>query len=172
MKRVSILTICFLGSVFAEEKPPLMHYVEDDATITVKRGDAPIFKYNKIPTEEAALHEPVFTRSGYIHPVYSPDGKEPYLYSSERTTPDIPFRNIPGDYTRYGLVDPLLSSGDDHFVIFGRGDEIALEFDAAALPPCPRGTGAPSSCARSGTARIAMPTPRAPTESARCPSGP
>lgn len=55
---------------------PLMNIVSDDARILVKRGDKVILAYNKVPTEEAAEHEPFYTRSGYIHPVYSPSGKE------------------------------------------------------------------------------------------------
>jgi hypothetical protein len=42
---------------------------------------------------------------------------------------------IPGAFTRYGDVLPLLSAPDDRYVIFGPGDEIALQFDAAAAPP-------------------------------------
>ena len=41
---------------------------------------------------------------------------------------------IPGDYTRYGDVLPLTLEPDDQFVIFGRGEELAVEFDAALLP--------------------------------------
>lgn len=58
------------------EDAPLMNIVSDDSRILVKRGDKVIFAYNKVPTEEAAKHEPFYTRSGYIHPVYSPTGKE------------------------------------------------------------------------------------------------
>lgn len=75
MKRVLILAYCFLSIAQAEEKP-LMHFVEDDATIVLKRGEKAILQYNKKPTGEASKHEPHFTRSGYIHPVYSPSGKE------------------------------------------------------------------------------------------------
>ena len=40
-----------------------------------------------------------------------------------------------GDYTRYGPVDELLKAFDDRYVILGSGDEIAVRFDATALPP-------------------------------------
>lgn len=78
MKRAIVLSflVCSFHIAVAEEKKPLMHYVEDEARIIVMRGDKPVFQYNKKPTEEAANHEPHFTRSGYIHPVYSPSGKE------------------------------------------------------------------------------------------------
>jgi hypothetical protein len=46
-----------------------------------------------------------------------------------------PYARHRGFYTKYGAVTPLLRDAEDQFVIFGAGDEVALEFDAAALPP-------------------------------------
>ena len=45
----------------------------------------------------------------------------------------------PGLYTRFGGVAALMQEADDRFVIMGSGDELALEFDAAAFPPVPAG---------------------------------
>jgi hypothetical protein len=45
----------------------------------------------------------------------------------------------PGRYTRYGDVLPLLGAVDDMYAIFGAGDCVRLDFDAAALPPLPAG---------------------------------
>ncbi|HEV2214406.1 MAG TPA: hypothetical protein VGR64_03880, partial [Terracidiphilus sp.] len=42
-------------------------------------------------------------------------------------------------YTRYGDVTPLLRRADNHYVIFGTGEEIDAEFSAGALPPLPAG---------------------------------
>jgi hypothetical protein len=39
----------------------------------------------------------------------------------------------PGNYTRYGDVSPLLGAADDMFVVFGSGDEVAMQFEQ--LPP-------------------------------------
>ncbi len=47
------------------------------------------------------------------------------------------WRQHAGPYTRYGKVDDLLVSVDDRYVVFGPGEEIALEFDAAGLKPPP-----------------------------------
>ncbi len=44
-----------------------------------------------------------------------------------------------GSFTRYGDVTPLLAAADDQFVIFGPGDELALQFNARTLPPQPPG---------------------------------
>ena len=46
---------------------------------------------------------------------------------------------MPGRYTREGDVRPLLLRTDDMFVVSRPGDEIALSFDATALPPLPAG---------------------------------
>ncbi len=65
---------------------------------------------------------------------YSPDGANPTLYDYQRVDQGVPFKNLTGDYTRFGDVRPLLEAADDRFVIFARGEEIALEFDATRLP--------------------------------------
>jgi Flp pilus assembly protein TadD len=53
-----------------------------------------------------------------------------------RTGPFVPQR---GAYTHYGDVTPLLQHIDDEYVIFGTGEDIDLEFDAAAQPALPAG---------------------------------
>jgi tetratricopeptide (TPR) repeat protein len=66
-----------------------------------------------------------------------PRGNVKYVY--EDVSPTGPFARQAGDYTRYGDVLPLLTSFDDRFVVFGTGDEIALEFDPSKLPALPAG---------------------------------
>ena len=63
----------------------------------------------------------------------SPNGPHGYLY--EESTKESPWLPFPGRYTRYGDVQELLKTPDDRSVILAPGDEIALEFDATALPP-------------------------------------
>jgi hypothetical protein len=46
---------------------------------------------------------------------------------------------MPGQYTRFGDVAPLLSASDDRFVVSAPGDEMALSFDGAALEALPPG---------------------------------
>ena len=65
---------------------------------------------------------------------YSPDGCDPTQFDYRRIDPGVGFKNLTGDYTRLGDVRPLLAAADDRFVIMGKGEEIALEFDASALP--------------------------------------
>ena len=69
----------------------------------------------------------------------SPDGKEPFGYDYMRVSEFAPWKLMPGRYTREGDVRPLLSAVDDLFVIAAPGDEIALSFDAAAVPRPPAG---------------------------------
>jgi len=68
-----------------------------------------------------------------------PDGREPVVYDYTRVRTDSPFKLVPGRYTREGDVRELVGKGDDLFVISRPGDEIALSFDAGALPPLEKG---------------------------------
>jgi hypothetical protein len=66
-----------------------------------------------------------------------PPGNVKYIY--EKTSATGPYTRPAGAYTRYGDVGPLLDAVDDKFVVFGSGDEIALDFDPTTLPALPRG---------------------------------
>src|SRR5450759_4594307 len=66
-----------------------------------------------------------------------PPGNVKYIY--EKASATGPYTRPAGAYTRYGDVGPLLDSIDDKFVVFGSGDEVALDFDPAKLPALPRG---------------------------------
>ena len=70
---------------------------------------------------------------------YSPDGIDPLLYDYHRREHGVPFKNLAGNFTRFGDIRPLLGEVDDRFAIMARGDEIALEFDASRLPELPDG---------------------------------
>jgi len=69
----------------------------------------------------------------------SPDGRQPFSYDYARVSGDSPWKVLPGRYTRPGEVRELLAASDDLFVTSRPGDEIALSFDAASLPPLPPG---------------------------------
>lgn len=85
-----------------------------------------------VPLKGAELRYVGFARE------YSPDGRLPLIFDYELTDATAPFHVLTGDYTRYGAVEPLLADFDDRYVIMGPGDEIALRFDATALPePAP-----------------------------------
>ena len=58
-------------------------------------------------------------------------------YDYDRVSLTGPFQHQRGNYTRMGDVTELVKGIDDRYVIFGSGEEIAAEFDAAKLPALP-----------------------------------
>jgi len=67
------------------------------------------------------------------------EGKTPgdLTYDYEAISATGPFQWQRGNFTRFGTVTPLLQSRDDHYVIFGSGEEIDAEFSDAGLPALP-----------------------------------
>jgi tetratricopeptide (TPR) repeat protein len=63
----------------------------------------------------------------------------PKWYDYDDVSREPAWAPIPGALTRYGDVVPLLGATDDMYIIFGPGDEIALQFDATGAPPLPPG---------------------------------
>ena len=63
----------------------------------------------------------------------------PHHFDYGTVSLESPWLPFPGRYTRYGDVRELLLAPDDRQVILAAGDELALTFDAAALPPPPAG---------------------------------
>jgi tetratricopeptide (TPR) repeat protein len=70
-----------------------------------------------------------------IHPART----QPEMFHYARLRPTSMWNPTPGLYTRFGEVGRLLRSIDDRMVIMGAGDELAMRFDAAALPPLAAG---------------------------------
>ena len=66
----------------------------------------------------------------------TPPGNVQYAY--EKTSATGPYTHLWGAYTRYGDVRALLEQADDRLVVFGSGDEVALDFDSSNLPALPR----------------------------------
>jgi len=66
-----------------------------------------------------------------------PPGNVNYIY--EQASATGPYTRPAGAYTRYGDVLPLLKDFDDKLVVFGSGDEVALDFDSSQLPRLPTG---------------------------------
>jgi hypothetical protein len=75
---------------------------------------------------------------GFSRAAIDPDRKQPERFSYPNPQPAAMWNPTPGLYTRYGPVRDLLDEPDDRFVIMGSGDELAVSFDATALPgPAP-----------------------------------
>jgi hypothetical protein len=82
----------------------------------------------RLPLQSAALTWRGFSaerRSG---------GVEPITYDYESVTRAMPWKLMPGRYTREGDVQELLGTTDDMFVVSRPGDDIALSFAADAGP--------------------------------------
>jgi hypothetical protein len=91
------------------------------------------FKLTTIPLTKASLDY-----HGYPRQIEDqPPGNVKYVY--EQVSRTGPYARQSGEYTRYGDVQPLLTSFDDKFVVFGSGEEVQLEFNPAKLPPLPKG---------------------------------
>ena len=52
---------------------------------------------------------------------------------------DPKWRDLSGNYTRYGDVLPLLSESDNKYIISNAGDETSVEFNAKTLPHLAKG---------------------------------
>lgn len=104
----------------------------DRAMVDVSDGKSG-FTMTRLEAATADLHW-----RGYSE-ITSSDGGEPYSYDYDRVSSLAPWKLLPGRYTREGDVKPLLTATDDMFVVSRPGDEIALSFDATALPPLPDG---------------------------------
>jgi tetratricopeptide (TPR) repeat protein len=76
---------------------------------------------------------------GFSAPTIHPQRLQPERFDYGRVSAATMWNPTPGRYTRYGDVRELLSAVDDLLVVMGSGDEVALDFDAAALPPLPVG---------------------------------
>src|SRR4051812_19350185 len=57
------------------KKAPIVNLTRDGNVLKISMGDKPILTYQGDPSTPPAGVDPVFTRGGYIHPVYSPSGK-------------------------------------------------------------------------------------------------
>ena len=72
-----LLSKCLLLSVFYGDTKLSQPFIQetDDSLIIFTEEGKPILEYLKKPSKEAEKHPPHYTRSGYIHPLYSPSGK-------------------------------------------------------------------------------------------------
>lgn len=105
----------------------------DKAAVDVSGDAAKDLRVTKLNPQTADLRE-----RGYSLEV-KPDGKEPVLADYNTVLRDGRWKYFAGTFTRTGDVVPLVSQADDVFVISKTGDELALTFDAASLPPLEKG---------------------------------
>jgi hypothetical protein len=58
----------------------------------------------------------------------------PHWFDYSDVDKSTKWRDLTGNYTRYGDVLPLLSRSDNQYIISNAGDEVTVEFDAGSLP--------------------------------------
>ena len=63
----------------------------------------------------------------------------PEWFDYDHVTTGQKWRDLTGNYTRFGDVLSLLQKADDKYVIADGGDEISMDFDANNLPKLPEG---------------------------------
>jgi len=104
-----------------------------DSILVDRGGGNQDFKLREVPLTRASLEF-----HGYPRQIEGlPPGNVKYVYDEVSRTG--PYARQAGEYTRYGDVLALLSRFDDKPVVFGSGEEVALEFDPGKLPAPPKG---------------------------------
>ena len=76
---------------------------------------------------------------GFSTPVIDADRTRPERFDHAKLDTAAPWDPVAGTYTRYGSVLPLVGAADDQSVVMAPGDELRVEFDAAALSAMPAG---------------------------------
>ncbi|MDF1574768.1 MAG: FG-GAP-like repeat-containing protein [Bacteroidales bacterium] len=95
--------------------------------------DAPVHA-TRLEPSVAELHYRGFSRT------YRKGGRYgPHWFDYSTVTSEPIWRDLTGNYTRFGDVLPLLLDSDDMYVIKNAGDETIIEFDAGRLPVLPEG---------------------------------
>ncbi|MFZ3217633.1 MAG: FG-GAP-like repeat-containing protein [Candidatus Acidiferrales bacterium] len=91
------------------------------------------FTLTEVPLAEAKLQFRGYPR------VVEGNPKNDLSYVYEDVSATGPYARQIGNYTRYGDVTDLMRKADDEYVIFGSGDEVAVDFDSTHLPDIPQG---------------------------------
>jgi hypothetical protein len=58
----------------------------------------------------------------------------PHWFDYSNVEKNVKWRDLTGNYTRYGDVQPLLTDADNKYIISNAGDETTIVFDPKALP--------------------------------------
>lgn len=83
-----------------------------------------------LPLVSANLHY-----RGFSAVSSDPSHLRPDSFDYSRLMTHAPWNPARGPYTRYGSVQPLLVSANNHLVAMSTGDEMTVKFSAARLPP-------------------------------------
>ena len=104
----------------------------DSAFFAIGGEDVPM-RITELSPSHTDLHYRGFSK------MYRPTPHAPHLFDYNEVETAKQWRDLAGNYTRYGEVTPLLEEIDDMYVILNAGDEMTVEFDANGLPPLEEG---------------------------------
>jgi hypothetical protein len=76
---------------------------------------------------------------GFSRPYRKGGRYGPHWFDYSEVSTEPIWRDLRGNYTRFGDVLPLLLEADDMYVIKNAGDETTIEFDVSSLPELPEG---------------------------------
>jgi len=91
-------------------------------------SEAPVVS-TKMEAASADLHY-----RGFSHGFRKGSRYGPHWFDYSVTEKEPKWRDLPGNYTRYGDVTPLLISTDNMYIISNAGDEATIRFDEKKLP--------------------------------------
>ena len=95
--------------------------------------DAPVISTILNPVS-ADLHYRGFSRSFRKGGRYGP-----HWFDYSNVDKNTKWRDLSGNYTRYGDVLPLLKESDNKYIISNAGDETSIQFDGSGLPSLKKG---------------------------------
>jgi tetratricopeptide (TPR) repeat protein len=104
----------------------------DQALVDRTPGEPPV-RLAAVPLSSATLRFHGYPRQVPV----SLAGDINFQYENSSRTG--PYAREIGNYTRYGDVLPLAAQADDRLVVFGSGEEVAVQFDPSHLPELPSG---------------------------------
>lgn len=102
---------------------------------TAPEPSTEVYQMNQLATEDTRLRFHGFST------LIRPEGEFPMpdRFDYHKTRYQSLWNPLKGKYTRYGEVDSLVNKVDGKFAVFSAGDELAMTFDAADLPPLRKG---------------------------------
>ena len=90
----------------------------------------------KVPIVSTVLN-PIYADihyRGFSHSYKKGGRYGPHWFDYDKVDKNVKWRDLAGNYTRYGDVKPLLLASDNKYIISNAGDETSIRFDAKALP--------------------------------------
>ena len=99
-----------------------------DAIQIDQTTDSQVARVAEVPLAKAELDYLGYPKEIRLEPA----SDTTYSYTQRSMTG--PYAHAAGNYTRYGHVFSLVRASDDHFVVFGSGEGLKLDFDPSKIP--------------------------------------